>query len=84
MTVRASCGLTFACPADLPSAVTVTTQSGYDFLCIPIVHPRYRIPEKSDSPSDSAEKVSTRERKPLQTFVTITNNLLDQIQENLS
>ncbi len=59
MTVRASCGLTFVCPADLPSAVTVTTQSGYDFLCIPIVHPRYRIPEKAISPSDPGEKVRT-------------------------
>ncbi len=47
MTARASCGLVFACPADLPSAKTVAIQSGYDFLCIPIVHPRYRIPEKS-------------------------------------
>jgi hypothetical protein len=56
MTARASCGLVFACPADLPSAKTVAIQSGYDFLCIPIVHPRYRIPEKSgDLPEKSGD-----------------------------
>lgn len=41
----ASCGLTFSCPADLQAAVAVATQAGYDFLALPIVHPRYRLPE---------------------------------------
>ena len=38
----ASCGLSFTCPAEIFSALQVTTDSGYDFLVTPIVHPRFR------------------------------------------
>ena len=38
----ASCGLTFPCPDDLESKLEVVTSSGYDFMAVPIVHPRYR------------------------------------------
>ena len=37
----ASCGLTFPCPDDLESKLEVVTSSGYDFMAVPIVHPRY-------------------------------------------
>ena len=36
----ASCGLTFPCPDDLESKLEVVTSSGYDFMAVPIVHPR--------------------------------------------
>ena len=39
----ASCGLSFNCPADIQSALQAATVSGYDFLALPIVHPRFRI-----------------------------------------
>ena len=38
----ASCGLSFTCPPEIFSALQVTTDSGYDFLVTPIVHPRFR------------------------------------------
>jgi len=38
----ASCGLSFNCPADIQSALQVATVAGYDFLVLPIVHPRFR------------------------------------------
>ena len=41
----ASCGLTFHCAEDLTVKLRVMTQTGYDFLVTPIVHPRYRVPE---------------------------------------
>jgi len=47
----ASCGLTFPCPDDLETKLTVVTASGYDFMAVPIVHPRYRMPEKTTTPS---------------------------------
>lgn len=39
----ASCGLAFNCPADIQSALQVATLAGYDFLALPIVHPRFRV-----------------------------------------
>jgi len=42
--VTASCGLSFPSPDDLESKLEVVTSSGYDFMAVPIVHPRYRIP----------------------------------------
>jgi protein arginine N-methyltransferase 5 len=38
----ASCGLSFSCPAEIQSALQVATVAGYDFLVLPIVHPRFR------------------------------------------
>ena len=38
----ASCGLSFSCPAEIQSALQVATVAGFDFLVLPIVHPRFR------------------------------------------
>ncbi|XP_023343008.1 protein arginine N-methyltransferase 5 [Eurytemora carolleeae] len=38
---RASCGLEIANPTDLDACITAGTHSNYDFICVPIVHPRY-------------------------------------------
>ena len=47
----ASCGLSFNCPDDIEAKLTVVTASGYDFMAIPIVHPRYRLPEVTKAQS---------------------------------
>ncbi len=39
----ASCGLSFNCPADISSALEVATLAGFDFMALPIVHPRFRF-----------------------------------------
>ena len=44
---RASCGYIVSSPRDLSVATcTVIDSSKYDFVCVPIVHPRYKFPEK--------------------------------------
>lgn len=47
----ASCGLSFHCPEDIASKLTVATEAGYDFVAVPIVNPRYRMPEAVAKPS---------------------------------
>lgn len=42
---RASCGLLWPIAAELAVAVQVSTQSGFDFMATPLVHPRYRQDE---------------------------------------
>ena len=39
----ASCGLAYSCPSDIQSALQVATVNGFDFLALPIVHPRFRV-----------------------------------------
>jgi len=39
---RVSCGLEFTCPADLTSALQIATESKYDFISVPIAHPRHQ------------------------------------------
>ncbi len=67
---RASCGLCLPCPADLPSAIQVANASGYDFVAVPVVHPRYRMPEQiaekstmTDEDDDDAAVTETTEAK---------------------
>jgi len=57
----ASCGLTFPCPDDLESKLEVVTSSGYDFMAVPIVHPRYRHAPSPGSLEDvRGPKILTR------------------------
>jgi len=53
---RASCGLDISNPTDLDSCITAATTSNYDFICTPIVHPRFvreYDPEKAASKRNS-------------------------------
>lgn len=37
-----SCGRDFTCVPDIRSCLQLASGSGFDFVCVPIVHPRYR------------------------------------------
>jgi len=37
-----SCGRDFTCVPDIRSCLQVASGSGFDFVCVPIVHPRYK------------------------------------------
>ncbi|XP_062607204.1 protein arginine N-methyltransferase 5-like [Saccostrea cucullata] len=39
---RASCGRDFHCCPDINTAVETACKSGFDFVCLPIVNPRYK------------------------------------------
>ncbi|XP_022790017.1 protein arginine N-methyltransferase 5-like [Stylophora pistillata] len=39
---RVSCGRDFFCVPDLAGALKNATNGGFDFICVPICHPRYR------------------------------------------
>nr|CAG4646084.1 EOG090X028A [Macrothrix elegans] len=39
---RVSCGLDFVSPQDITSAIQLATESKYDFVSIPLTHPRHR------------------------------------------
>ncbi|XP_067052038.1 protein arginine N-methyltransferase 5-like [Acropora muricata] len=39
---RVSCGRDFFCVPDLAAALKNATNGGFDFICVPICHPRYR------------------------------------------
>jgi len=54
----ASCGLDISNPTDLDSCITAATHSNYDFICAPIVHPRYRT-------EIDPEKVAFKRNSPL-------------------
>ncbi|ESO87913.1 hypothetical protein LOTGIDRAFT_194048 [Lottia gigantea] len=42
MSSRISCGRDFHCVPDINSALDSACKAGYDFICLPIVHPRFR------------------------------------------
>lgn len=53
---RASCGLELCSPADLDASTKACTMAGFDFVTVPIVHPRYERefePEKVASLRDA-------------------------------
>ena len=37
-----SCGRDFTCVPDIRSSLQLASGSGFDFVCVPIVHPRYK------------------------------------------
>ena len=43
-----SCGRDFTCVPDIRSCLQLASGSGFDFVCVPIVHPRYK--REFDSP----------------------------------
>ncbi|XP_046550143.1 LOW QUALITY PROTEIN: protein arginine N-methyltransferase 5-like [Haliotis rubra] len=42
MCARLSCGRDFHCVPDINTALDTACKSGFDFLCLPLVNPRYR------------------------------------------
>ncbi|KAH9502616.1 Protein arginine N-methyltransferase 5 [Bulinus truncatus] len=39
---RASCGRDFHCCPDISTAIETACRAGYDFVCLPLVHPRFK------------------------------------------
>eukprot|EP00795_Rhopilema_esculentum_P001486 gene1486-15920_t len=49
-TSHVSCGLDLACTPDIRAALQTSNQSGFDFICAPIAHPRFKREYEKDAP----------------------------------